>query len=124
MTGEQPDAEDREASVLPLVPVIDSGALQVEQLFENLPVLAPAPLPLIEQVALGEILSDALFGDIIEMSDLIPHLFDHGPEQLSPFGVVETGLLPMADTFADSSATVMPFSIFFEEDDTSGHGLL
>ena len=124
MTGEQPDAEDREADALPLVPMVDSGALQVEQLFENLPVLAPAPLPVIGQVALGEILSDALFGDIIEMSDLIPHLFDHGPEQLSPFGVVETGLSPMADTFADNSANVLPFSIFFEEDDNSGHGLI
>ncbi|WP_406873180.1 hypothetical protein WHT83_05280 [Aminobacter sp. P9b] len=85
-----------------------------------LPVLAPSPLPATDQAALGEILADALFGEVIEISDLIPHL-------LAPAADVAVGSAPvdvvMADEMAgDTMAAMVPFTILFEEDGSSGHG--
>ncbi|WP_156381287.1 hypothetical protein [Aminobacter sp. DSM 101952] len=83
--------------------------------FPDLPMLAPSPLPATDQAALGEILADALFGEVIEISDLIPHLLAPSVEAAAgPVDVVAT------DMAGDAMVAMVPFTILFEEE--PGHG--
>lgn len=95
------------------------SALSLTPQFDALPILAPSPVPVIDPAALGEILGDSLFGDVIEMADLIPHLLGpepggHEPPADSAPAVVETG--------GEGVAASLPFAILFEDDGSSGHG--
>ncbi|MEO5326046.1 hypothetical protein PV773_22275 [Mesorhizobium sp. CC13] len=97
------------------MPVITPDSEQA-LLIDALPILAPSPVPVVE---LGEILGDSLFGDVIEMADLIPHLLGpepggHEPPADSAPAVVETG--------GEGVAASLPFAILFEDDGSSGHG--
>lgn len=100
------------------MPVI---ALDSEQalLVDALPILAPSPVPAIDPAALGEILGDSLFGDVIEMADLIPHLL--GPE---PDGheLSADSSPAVVETASEGVAASLPFAILFEDDGSSGHG--
>lgn len=126
MTIEGPDATDAGASGAPLAPVVDFGAWQAEPEIPVLPVLAPAPVPAIDQAALGEILSDSLFGDVIELSDLIPHLLTPVAEPAAAVGAVSDVAATTVAEAGDSGAgmVALPFNILFEEDGSSGHGTL
>lgn len=109
------------AGALALAPTVDVGSWGLEPEFD-LPTLAPAPVPLADAVALGEILADSLFGEVIELSDLIPQL-------LAPSSETASDALAMAemtapDTAGDALAATAPFMILFEEDGSSGQGTL
>lgn len=121
MTDDRPDTTNDGAGALALAPVgVDLG-WAAEPVFD-LPMLAPAPVPVIDQAALGEILADSLFGDVIELGDMIPHLLAHsgdaGAEQ------VPTNVASAADMAGEAMIFHVPFSILFEEDGSSGHGTL
>lgn len=127
MTIEGPDAIDAGASGSPLAPVVDFVGWQAEPEIPVLPVLAPAPVPAIDPAALGEILADSLFGDVIELSDLIPHLLTPVAEP----AVAVSAEVPDAAATAAAEAgdggagmVALPFNILFEEDGSSGHGTL
>lgn len=90
--------------------------------FPDLPILAPAPLPVADVAVLGDILADSLFGDVIEMSELIPHLFE-GQAGAADGGVFQE-FAAVPEPVADASAAVLPFNIFFDEDGSSGHGTI
>lgn len=118
MADDRPDTTNDGAGALALAPVgVDLG-WAVEPVFD-LPMLAPAPVPVIDQAVLGEILADSLFGDVIELGDMIPHLLAHsGAEQ------VPTDVASAADMAGEAVTFHVPFSILFEEDGSSGHGTL
>ncbi|AWC21142.1 hypothetical protein CO731_00584 [Aminobacter sp. MSH1] len=84
------------------------------------PTLAPAPVPATDHAALGEIFADALFGEVIEISDLIPHLLAPAADLAgsAPVDVV------VAEMAGDTAVAMVPFTILFEEDGSSGHGTL
>lgn len=86
----------------------------------ELPTLAPSPVPATDHAALGEILADALFGEVIEISDLIPHLLAPAADLAgsAPVDVV------VAEMAGDAAIAMVPFTILFEEDGSSGHGTL
>ena len=115
MTVDGPDATDEGAGALPLAPVVDIGW----PAGADLPMLAPSPVPAVDHAALGDILADSLFGEVIEISDLIPQLLAPGTEQASA-PVEPVAAEPAGDIFAGS----VSFSILFEEDGSSGHGTL
>lgn len=126
MTDNKLDAMDEGAGILPLAPVVDMGSWYAEADLGVQPTLAPSPVPVIDHAALGEILADSLFGEVIEISDLIPQLLDVGTELASApaeFAVV-TAEQPTADVGGDIFAVSVPFTILFEEDGSSGHGTL
>ena len=58
---------------LELVPVVEAGA----------PVLA-LPQPEAGEVAFGDLLSDALFGEVIDISDLIPQVLSSSADAAAP----------------------------------------
>ncbi|KQU71854.1 hypothetical protein ASC75_24130 [Aminobacter sp. DSM 101952] len=73
-------------------------------------------MPATDQAALGETLADALFGEVIEISDLIPHLLAPGVEAAAgPVDVVVA-----TDMAGDAMVAMVPFTILFEEE--PGHG--
>ncbi|WP_378946091.1 hypothetical protein [Mesorhizobium sp. ANAO-SY3R2] len=123
MTDNKPDATDEGAGALLLAPVVDMGSWYGEAGLADLPMLAPSPLPAIDHAALGDILADSLFGEVIEISDLIPQLLESGVEQ-----AVEPAAVPVepvgAETGGDVFVATLPFTILFEEDGSSGHGTL
>lgn len=123
MTDDKPDATDEGAGALPLAPVVDMGSWYGEADLADLPMLAPSPLPAIDRAALGDILADSLFGEVIEISDLIPQLLEPGMEQaVVPVSTpAEPGATGMdGDVFVAS----LPFTILFEDDGSSGQGML
>ncbi|WP_269933383.1 hypothetical protein [Aminobacter sp. HY435] len=128
MTDNKPDATDEGAGALPLAPVVDMASWYGEAGFADLPMLAPSPLPPIDHSALGEILADSLFGEVIEISDLLPQLLASGNDD----GAAQGGDLAMTSVpesesvdLADNGFLVAaPFTILFEEDGPSGHGTL
>lgn len=126
MTDNKLDVTDEGTGISPLAPVVDMGPWYAEADLADLPTLAPSPVPVIDQAALGEILADSLFGEVIEISDLIPQLLhvDTGlasaPDELAEV----PAKLPAADTDCDIFAASVPFTILFEEDGSSGHGTL
>ncbi len=126
MTIEGPDAIDAGASGSPLAPAVDFAAWQAEPEIPVLPVLAPAPVPAIDQAALGEILADSLFGDVIELSDLIPHLLTPVAEPAAGGGaeVPDAADVAVAEAGDGAGMVALPFNILFEEDGSSGHGTL
>lgn len=125
MTSDNPDATDEGAGVLPFAPVVDMGSWYAEADLADLPMLAPSPMPAIDQAALGDILAESLFGEVIEISDLIPQLLDPGTEGASaPVEPASVAAEPVAAETGDAFAASLPFSILFEEDGSSGHGTL
>lgn len=125
MAGTTVDYDDEGPGASPLAPVVDIGWPAGAELVD-LPMLAPSPVPAVDHAALGDILADSLFGEVIEISDLIPHLLEPGTEQaaapVEPAAVVAEP--PAADTGGDMLAGSVPFSILFDEDGSSGHGTL
>lgn len=118
------DNDDEGAGALPLAPV-DGASWYGDADRLDLPVLAPAPVPAIDQAALGEILADSLFGDVIELSDLIPHLLTPVAEPAVSADVPDAAAMAVAEAGNDGAGMVaLPFNILFEEDGSSGHGTL
>lgn len=129
------DAADRESAALdsslgginlardlPSVPAL--GMVEEGPFFDSLPILAPAPVPAIDQAALGEILADSLFGDVIELSDLIPHLLTPVAEPAVAAGADVPDAAATAEAGDCAGMVALPFNILFEEDGSSGHGTL
>lgn len=124
MTDDKPDATNEGAGALALAPTVDVGSWGLEPEFD-LPTLAPTPVPLADAVVLGEILADSLFGEVIELSDLIPQLLAPGSEAAADASAIVTMAdLTTHDAGADVLAVTAPFNIFFEEDGSSGQGTL
>jgi len=113
----QDTADSEMSAALDLLAPPDWDA-ETSSLLDNAPTLAPSPVPATDQAALGDILADALFGEVIEISDLIPHLLAPGVEAApGPVDVVVG-----AEMAGDAMAAMVPFTILFEEDGSSGHG--
>ena len=98
------------------VPVVEPGALAL---------VLPQPAQTIaaEELALGDLLSDALFGDVIDISDLIPRIAPASVEAVAP----ELPLVQIAgtDDVAISSGelaapAVIPLTIIYDEDLLAG----
>lgn len=119
MTVDRPEATDEGAGAAALaLDVVGIVERRAEPDFPEWPTLAPSPVPATDQAALGDILADALFGEVIEISDLIPHLLAPGVEAApGPVDVVAA-----AEMAGDAMAAMVPFTILFEEDGSSGHG--
>lgn len=123
MTGDRPDATNEGASATALASAVDVGSWNSEPEFD-LPTLAPSPVPAADQTALGEILADSLFGEVIELSDLIPHLLAPGTETADVPAMVTMAETVPPDAGADGLVVTAPFAILFEEDGSSGQGTL
>jgi len=121
MTVDGPEATDEGAGAAALaLDVVGIADWQAEPDFPELPMLAPSPVPATDHAAIGEILADALFGEVIEISDLIPHLLAPAADLAgsAPVDVV------VAEMAGDTAVAMVPFTILFEEDGSSGHGTL
>lgn len=122
MTDDRPDQMDGGAGALAPALAVDAGSWAAEPDFD-LPMLAPSPVPVIGQAELGEILADSLFGEVIELGDLIPHLLapqgEAGGDHVS--AMVAAGPVESA---GETMIFHAPFTILFEEDGSSGHGTL
>ena len=124
MTDDKPDAMNEGAGALSLAPADDVAAWSSEPEFD-LPTLAPSPVPLADAVVLSEILADALFGEVIELSDMMPQLLAPGAETAADAPIMVSMTEATAhDTGVDALMITAPFAIFFEEDGSSGHGTL
>ncbi|PWK76758.1 hypothetical protein [Aminobacter sp. AP02] len=121
MTDDRPDASNEGAGALALAPAVNMSSWSSEPEFD-LPMLAPGPVPMADQAALGEILADALFGEVIELSDLIPQLL--APDTETAYGDVTMAEVTSHDSGADVLAAMAPLAILFEEDGSSGQGTL
>lgn len=119
MTVDGPDTTDEGAGAAALALDVVGISEWREPDFPDLPTLAPSPIPATGQAALGDILADALFGEVIEISDLIPHL-------LAPAADVAAGQAPLdvaaVEMAGDAVVAMVPFTILFEEE--AGHGTL
>lgn len=73
------DNGDEGAGALPLAPVVDMGSWYGEAGLADLPKLAPLAVSAANDVELGDILADAVFGEVIDISDLLPGLFGTAP---------------------------------------------
>lgn len=104
----------------------DAGELDLSNLSSLL--LAPLPVPLAEPVALGDILADAVFGDEVDISDLLPGILD-GDSGLVAVAVADGAGMDPAGTSGDLIdlgglfATTSPLAALFD-DDTNGHTAL
>lgn len=120
MTVDRPDTTDEGAGAAALA--LDAMGIdewQAEPDFPDLPMLAPSPVPATDQAALGDILADALFGEVIEISDLIPHLLAPGADVAVGQAPLDVAAVEMA---GDAVVAMVPFTILFEEE--AGHGTL
>lgn len=121
MTDDKPDATNEGAGALALAPTVDVSSWGLEPEFD-LPTLAPTPVLVADAAALGEILADSLFGEVIELSDLIPQLLAPGSETAPDALAMAEMTAP--DAAGDALAVTAPFNILFEEDGSSGQGTL
>jgi hypothetical protein len=97
-----------------LVPVVEPGALGL-----ILPQQTEAPA---NELDLGDLLSDALFGEVIDISDLIPRLLSPShetaafvPPPVEAMTVQEFGLSDSAGTLAAQGHTAA-LTILYDED--------
>ena len=106
-----------------LVPVVEPGALALA--FSQ-----PADAGLGSELALGDLLSDALFGEVIDISDLIPRLLSPSGEAVTPqvppaetMAAQELGLPDGADILAAQGHAAV-LTIFYDEDLLAANAVL
>lgn len=126
MTDDKPNAMDEGAGASLLAPVFDIDSWLASPALVALPMLVPSPMPAVDHSALGEIVADSLFGEVIDISDLIPKLLDQSTETSSePIEMATDAVdLVAAEPADDIFAGSMPLSLLFEEDGSQGHGTL
>ena len=106
-TSISPDGTDnasgKEAGVSPLASLVDVGVLEVELT----DYAGPAPDAIVQSAALGDLLADALFGEVIDISDLIPQVLSSSADAATPgtsaagtAGPTQPGLTDSGDILA------------------------
>ena len=107
-TSISPDGTDnasgKEVGVSPLASLVDVGVLEVELT----DYAGPAPDAIVQSAALGDLLADALFGEVIDISDLIPRVLSSSADAVtsgvSAVNVVE----PMQSGLNDGDVLAAP----------------
>jgi hypothetical protein len=106
-----------------LVPVVEPGALALT--FSQSAGASSAEL------ALGDLLSDALFGEVIDISDLIPRVLspsaEAAPPGISAAETVETAELGLADggdTLTAAGHAAGGLTILYDDDMLASDGMI
>ncbi|MDR7222694.1 hypothetical protein [Aminobacter aminovorans] len=81
MTDKGPIATDGVGGSMPLASAVDLGAWHCEALLD-MPMLAPAPVHVIDQTPLSDILADALISEPVDISDLLPVSFEPATDEV------------------------------------------
>jgi hypothetical protein len=96
-----------------LVPVVELGTAEL--------IIEPTPTAIVDGLVLGDLLSDALFGEVIDISDLIPRLSSEAEANV-PAGLAlevtaasEAGVTGGADLLA-ASGHAAALTIFYDDD--------
>lgn len=92
-----------------LVPVVEPGTLALA-----------LPQPAGNEIALGDVLSDALFGEVIDISDLIPSVLspsaEAGPQPVSDSAVTGFSAPHAGDVAAAAGHAAGMLTILYDED--------
>ena len=101
-----------------LVPVVEPGALALA--FSQ-----PADAGLSSELALGDLLSDALFGEVIDISDLIPRLMPQPGDPAiqpvtDPVAAHEFAAVDTADLSVTTGHAAAPLTILYDDDMLEG----
>nr|WP_309402674.1 hypothetical protein [Aminobacter niigataensis] len=76
MTKAMADNNDKGVGAILPTPLQDLGAAQEEVLLDAGVLLALLATPAVEPMELGEILADAVIGDVVDISDMLPGIFE------------------------------------------------
>lgn len=96
-----------------LVPVVEPGTAEL--------IVEPTPAAIVDGLALGDILSDALFGEVIDISDLIPRLSPEAGANMPTSAAVdfavaaEVGVADGVDLLT-ASGHAAALTIFYDDD--------
>ena len=107
--------------ILPeLVPVVEVGAAAL---------VMPQPAG-VGEIALGDLLADALFGEVIDISDLIPRVLSSSADAATPgisaassAGSMQSGLTDGGDNLA-AAGEAMVLTILYDDDILTSGGTI
>lgn len=110
------ERSDEETGAVSLASLVDVGAWEVGLA----DYAAPVPNPVIAPDLLDGLLSDALFGEVIDISDLIPRVMSPSAEALAPqqpavemAAAMEFGMQDGSDVLASHAAAL---TILYDDD--------
>ena len=117
---------DRGAGTMTLASLVDVGAWNVELPNHT----AGAPNPIVQPVDLGDHVGDALFGEVIDISDLIPSMLSPSAEATTPIipaaeqvGTAEIGLADGGDALAVAGHAAA-LTILYDDDILASDGTI
>lgn len=121
MTKAMADNIDKGVGAILPAPLQDVGAAHEEVLLDDEALLALLAMPAVEPVVLGEILADAVVGDVVDISDLLPGISEAtlAPEMVAVEGQrldavsVAGDLIDLPGGFFTSAVALVPL---FDDD--------